>query len=508
MKQGGFILTAAHLLGSLSDDLYEDPAACLWEIVRNGAVACMPDGWDSTRARIDISFMASHPLKDKERAMVILDYGSGITPIDLTRMRHLGATMNDLHKGGSHHGAAQKRIGRFAALAMNKLACENKDPRQGFYYITRANGQKGVIMVEFIPAQIEEEQDLRTSQISLQHPSLDFLRGIEGSFTACIIPNPVFQSLDEIREALRWRLPRRHDLPMSIRVGKQSLLAPELVSRLVESTAEGDISVHIDRLDEATRLTRGPGIHLCDLETGLPVTTAMKLGQNIPAPLWHPELAGDIFIPGLLANQDTSRRGLRSQFMKTARWQRLQGFLIGQVCERARALLGDRYDFGSSDLDKSLRSLAEQCAAIWGEPAMSPSQLPFDNTKGKATKSESGTSVKGTTTATGTGNNPPKQRRPQTLPIRIGDQTFWLVKMSMSPDQFAQVNEESPNIIHINERDYEGMPTAPAAQVEHMLLRLVEAVAVYHNFESPRATTEIGQRILEFRSRAKSKKKK
>lgn len=507
MKQGGFILTAAHLLGSLSDDLYEDPAACLWEIVRNGAVACMPDGWDSTQAKIEISFMASHPLKDKERAMVILDYGSGITPIDLTRMRHLGATMNDLHKGGSHHGAAQKRIGRFAALAMNKLACENKDPRQGFYYITRSNG-KSVMMVEFIPAQIEEEQDLRTSQISLQHPSLDFLRGIEGSFTACIIPNPVFSTLEEIREALRWRLPRRHDLPMSIRVGKQLLAAPDLVGRLVESTAEGDINVYIDRLDEATRLTRGPGIHLCDQETGLPVTTAMKLGKNIPGPLWHPELTGDIFIPGLLANQDTSRRGLRSQFMKNARWQRVQGFLIGQVCERARALLGDRYDFGSSDLDKSLRSLAEQCAAIWGEPELSPAELPFDNVNGKSEKSTTTSIDSKTPKPTRIGTATPKPRRPQTLPIRIGDQTFWLVKMSMSPDQFAQVNEESPNIIHINERDYEGMPSAAAAQVEHILLRLVEAVAVYNNYESPQATTEIGHRILEFRSKTKGKKKK
>ena len=77
---GRMRLTAQHLQKDLSSDLYRDHGDCIWEGVKNGACACMPNGiWKPSLARLEIFLVDNHPLGPKSKSLVLLDHGSGFT---------------------------------------------------------------------------------------------------------------------------------------------------------------------------------------------------------------------------------------------------------------------------------------------------------------------------------------------------------------------------------------------------------------------------------------------
>jgi HSP90 family molecular chaperone len=119
-----FRITAQLLLSILGGELYASHDYSLWEIVRNAVCACMPNTkqWVAGAGDVEI-FLQKHPFTDAV-CLVILDHGRGFTTDGFERFFTLGASVEDLllNPEGMHGGASQKRIGRFAALALN-LRC-------------------------------------------------------------------------------------------------------------------------------------------------------------------------------------------------------------------------------------------------------------------------------------------------------------------------------------------------------------------------------------------------
>ncbi len=490
-------ITAGHLMENLAGSLYEDPGHCLWEIVRNGVVACMPEEtWKPTIGDVDITIVDNHPLAPKGRALVVLDRGSGFTEPAIERFCSVGAPIRDEKRSrGTHSGAAQKCIGRFAAFALNK-ACFEGDPQNGFYIFTRTASRGAITSIKMIPAEIERDGGPRKSSIDPDDTMLGPQKNIKGSFTAIVIPNPVFKNHEEVRMSLAWRIPRKQNQMFKLIIGGKKLMPPPLASRISKETLQGDVEVFIDRIDEQTTKTRGRGIWLCDGTTGLPITCATTLHGQIPHPFWHMDLTGDIFIPGLLENQDTARSKLRRSFFHSAVWRRAMAYLVSQVAEDARALLGEEDVFGKDPFDRHITEFVEMCNQLWGVP-----KLKSDDdfaVKSPHKRSSGGGSGHGGSGG-GSGNH-----RTRATPIRIGDKDFTISKRQLDGLILAEVDATNGTVIYVNVHGYESMPTSASARAEHILLKIVEAVGRYLFPSDSRAVTSfVGSIRREFLQRKK-----
>jgi hypothetical protein len=494
--------TAQHLLGNLATDLYQDPADCLQEIVRNGMCACMPNGkWAPSRGNVEIS-LVDHPLGPRSKTLVILDHGSGFTDPAIELYCTVGRAVGD--KDVRHAGAADKRIGRFAAFALNGRCMDDQDITTGFYILTRTSPDGPVTMVSMIPEKIElNDGELVVKTISPTATELGPQKGIKGSFTAIVVPHSVFGTYEEIRKALLWRLPRKKDkMYHRLMVGDRQMMPPPLADKVVVlQDGGGRIEAYVDRVEDDAS---DGGIWFTDADTGIRVASARVLGhQRLPHPLWRPDLTGDIFVPGLLANQDTSRSGLSSRYLASAAWQRAAAFLYANVVPQIKPLMGDDDVFGRDASSRALLNLVQQCESVWGkaEGSKGGGILFEDLAKPKRVASGGGSSGHGKG-GHGSHANPhsPGNGKPRALPVRIGDRTFVLDRRRMDPHVFAEVDIGiKDDVIHINDGKYEGMPTTMAARNEHILLMILQAAAeVAHPDDVPAMRRFVGLRRKEF----------
>lgn len=483
-------ITAGMLMENLANKMYESLGACLWEIVRNGVVACMPnDSWKPKVGRVEILLVRNHPMNPKGMTLVVLDHGSGFTQPKIKLFCDIGQSLVDLATGsGSHGGAAQKRIGRWAALALNRGCAEDRNPETGFYVFTRTASAGPVRQVSMIPSEIERNQGLQHVEIDPSSTELGPQRNIKGSFTAVVIPNPVFNTAEEICEALRWFLPRKPDLMFDLQVDGKPMTPPPLAGKVVLVQDQvGGVEVYVDKVEHPEAGTGG--IWFADAETGLRVAHAPRLLQHLPSVLCRSDLTGDIFIPGLLGHQDTSRSTLTPRFLRTPTWKKHVLYLSGQVVPRVNALLGEAETFGQSPIDRMARSIAERAAAIYGKP---------DDVTGPLWPKEGKPSDDDDTDEGGGGGarppGPPRAprgpRKSRVLPIRIGEKTYVLSRMQLSKLLLADVSPVNPSVIHLNSADYEAMPKGSAAQQEHFLLMLLTAVGRAEHPDDPRAVSD------------------
>lgn len=518
-------ITGRHLLANLSTELYKSADDCLWELVRNGLCACMPeDQWVPQPACVELWLVKNHPLSPRGMCLVILDRGRGFTDASIKLFCAIGPSMDDhrrLERRDSHHGAAQKRIGRFAAFALNQLCLDGQDDGQditsGFYILTRTTKSGPVNFVPMIPAEIEQRQGFDVKEIDVTSAEMGPLRNINGSFTAIVIPNPVLDTYEQIREGLKWRIPRKEELMFTLKVDNRQLMPPRLVSRVTQTQEKNpQHEVYLDRHTNAPDQLEG--IWLTDAHTGLRVASAARLGPgNLPSPFWRQELTGDMFAPGLLKHQDTSRSGLNAKFLKSQAWRNFTSWLALQVQPQAESLLTSQDTFGRDSASQTLFDVVKQCNAIFGTPEDAGGGVweedvvfPPGDRKREGSQRGPGGGKEDSKPAPNGRQFPPsggerRRIRLRSLPLRIRDKTFFVAKRSLDPFVLASVDTNNGQVIYFNDQQYDALPRNRDARAEHVLLKILEAAGQYEYPDDPYEVTKF---VAECRKELLNRKKR
>lgn len=481
-------LTARHMLEALANKLYRDFGACILELVRNSVVAYTgEDHWNPKLATVEINLYKNHPLSQGVTAIEVFDRGCGIP---MARLEKIGPGLNDQ---GSSHGASQNRAGRFAALALNEKSAKG-DVNSGFYILTRTTKNGPVKMVSMIPAMLERG-DPTITDIDSDSIELGPRRGTKGSFTSVVIPNSVFATEAEIRDALSWKIPRNPDLMFKLLIGGKELTPPKLATDVTLQSESGDIKVFIGRCPDGDG-----GIWFTDAQTGFRVAYAPSFHPKLlPEPLWRRDLEGDIFVPGLLKSQDLSRSGLSTKFFKSKQWEKVYMYLIGQVASKARNILGNETVFNKGTAaNQAVLDFVDLCNQAYGPPSNGDGPIfdVVDDFNVKIVKKPGkghgdghggggggghggGTRVKPDNKTT----DVIRTRKPRVIPIKIGDDVFFLSKMPMDERTLAIVDPNNGTVILLNSDRYCALPTRKDARLEHLILMILMAIG-RHKFEA------------------------
>ncbi|MBP9864175.1 hypothetical protein KBC54_01845 [Patescibacteria group bacterium] len=465
-----FHMAPGFVAHTLATDLYQDIGACLYEILRNGWTACMPSNrWTPSSVHVEISLIDHHPLCPTGRSLVIMDHGQGFTDENVRRFCMIGEEDQDA-LSARHHGASQKRTGKFAAFGMNDAIQKNRNYASGFYIMSRTSETGRVMKVHITPSNVASGQAMPVF-INPDASELGEYARYKGKFTIILIQETSFAHLDEIRDALRWYLPRKQDRAIKVLVGGKPLIAPKLSPH---SKLEEGIEAYLERVH--LKDSSGGGIRLVDAETGLMCANASKLGSYLPYPLARPDLIGDIFIPGLLQHQTTDRSGIKQSHLRSKFWrEKVDPALQLRIAPFALQLLGEEAVFQAEDrFDRTIRSLAKLFETHWGEPDQITNHRP---PRPPGQRPPSGPS---------TGSRPPnggpkdpdetEEVKHHGIRIKVDGKTYLLRKMvSMDPYERAQL-QETTQTIFLNP-NYRAFPGSDGALMEHEMIKVLEAIA-------------------------------
>ncbi len=469
-------VTAFHYVDNLGTGMYASEGQRGMELLRNAARPSMPDPkrWEPKRAKIELSLVTNHPLAHGT-AFLCLDHGRGLTDPDCDRyFNWLGTPMSKLRADANGSlGDSQKGIGRLAALALNEK-CLDDDVMQriqhGYYLLSRTSKTGKVRFVTFIPERVEEEGIEIDRFIDPTSTEMGPLKGIQGSFTAIVVPTPIFKSHPEIYDSIKWFLPREQDKMFEISIGGKIVQPPPLEKDINITSQDGRYRA---RLGVGTN--ESDGVWLCDDETGFRVASCQSMGSRlIPDPLWYPDLVGDIFAPGLLRHQNTARSTLAKEYTrsKNKEWQKLKMFLIGQVAPAAKQLI--ERDVIKGDAAETLDELAEMFNDRFGEPEKDeeppgeprPPRKPHEPRPDGPKKPGGGGGGDGT--------------RRRYISIKIRDEVYKLYYgQTLPPFVFAQVSSSDPKVVLANVRGgYKSLPDPKAARREHCLMQVLTAIGM------------------------------
>jgi hypothetical protein len=463
-----FRISASALLGAISGKLYRDPGACLQELVRNAAGACMEPGtWKPEKVQIEIR-LEPHPV-GRGKSLVVLDHGRGLTQWDLTRyFEYLGPPASDIQAALSGNGAAQNGLGRFAALALVSGCIEGditERIKHGYCIFSRTASKGQVRMVSVIPEQVEANKGFDIGCfVEGDDRELGSMRYMSGPFTAIVIPDPVFGDEAEIREALKWHLPRDQSKTYgSLTVGGKTLTPPPLAN-VVNITSNGDKDYHAHM---AAGNVESGGLWLCDTLTGLRVARFMDLAPHVPQILCAPELVGDVFVPGVLAKQDTARSTLAPGFMSrnSKAWMRIMSFLALQVAPAAESLV--EADPISGQAADTLGEIVDMIKSNFPEPEPEKKPAKPRDPPGPVQPTEP------------VNPDPDDKDKPKRRYIRlfIGGEWFTLYRaLTMDPYILVQAATSVRNLM-VNVGQYAAFPSNGAARREHFLMSIMRAVA-------------------------------
>lgn len=455
---------------TLSDDLYSDPGQCGAEGYRNGGGACMlPDGpWTPSRIRIEINVVRRHPLTGGS-ALVFFDAGSGFTDADIERFCTVSANPDQSTRFG---GASQKRIGRFAILAL----CDRENPNDREFWILTRTSRNGPVKCVDVGALLRTGE---TTERLLEPDAkeLDAYRNYDGSFSAIVVPDPVFRSNDELRKAVALKLPRKPEFCGRTLIGGKVFTPPPLAGGVVVAEPDIDIEAYLNR---AAKGTAG-GIWLVDRTTGFRAGFCPSLAGRLPYPLARPDLEGDIFLPGLLAKQGTARGGLSARFLATKEWQHLCDLMQAHVVMSARGLLEDDDVIERSPIG---RLLADDIQSIFVDAFGKPEDDGADeddgipSPDGKPPKPPHPRPPGGGPGGGGGGGGKPKPRL-RTLRWKIGDRTWKFATTQDEPLVFgtAILGANGVGTVYVN-HDYKISPRGKHARIEHHVLQILHTVAI------------------------------
>ena len=500
LKFGAGLFT--EILGS---GLYESRGACLWELVRNGVLACMPsDKWVPGVGNVEILLVPKHPLAPKSTALVLLDRGKGFTEPSLDIYCTVGPTDLDLRNGnGSHGGAAQKRVGRYAGMALNRKIHDEKDLTSGFYVLTRTSSRGPVKFITLIPQRLQDDGGPEEDEITPNSIELGPLRGISGSFSAIVIPDPVFSSYEEIREELKWFIPRRR--MFKLLVGGVQLDPPRLASAVNIPIADGEIEAHVEKAKNSDDPSEG--IWLTDSATGIRVAFVPRVARQskLAYPLWSADLAGDIFMRNLLPYQDTARGTLTTRYLKSEDWKRKALVLHGHLLPQLRQMLGNEDTFRSEKLGRMMLDIKGLFDKTFGAADSKGPLTIFPGLDGPGGGRPRPDKPNPNPNPTPTprppkppGPDTPEPPKPRVFPLNFKDETYYAVPRDLGSLTFAEVDDTNPNILYIHNRVYGPMPRDSRAALEHMLMKMIEAVGISKYPQDPIAVRQYSAEMRQY----------
>lgn len=479
-------------IDNLATSLYSLGQAVM-ELIRNGFVASQPDAdsWDPRLVKIELTLTKKH-LFTGGPALVVLDHGCGMTMPRLERyFGWLGTPEGESldYTDGQNQGASQKGIGRFSPMLLNKL-CRRSNPKagdEGYYLFSRSEPSGNIRLIHVTPRLLSVEDGIEVDNyVTPGSTEARFLEGIKGTFTAIVIPNPIFETADEIQESIKWLLPREKDKMFDLFVNGKKIEPPDLWD---------EVNVIGDGGNFRARLGAGnkdcDGVWLCDAATGLRVASCVKLGRLLPEPLGYPDLAGDIFAPGLLRFQNTARDSLSKDYTSkdNPEWQRFIMFCIRQVVPRAQELV--ERDALEGDTVKILDDLVEWCNESFGKPERDKPPGPPGPGPGPGPG----------------GNKKPGTSQKRGAAVKIGNKVWrFHYNQPLGDFIFAMPSSMAEDMILINVRGkYLAMPKASQSIREHCLMQILYAIG---EKEGHGSAHEAGKFVGEMRSKFKEKKKK
>ncbi len=475
-----------NIISHLAGALYGKPIDCVFELIKNAAVALMSTSLQEWNARavqdnpIELMLVKDHPMAPGCTSLVILDHGTGFTQDNIARFLNIGGDDNET---SSHSGASQKRLGRLAAFSLSNP--EGKYAAR-FFLFTRTASSGDVSFVSLLQDQfsgtpIKAEQISSTNALLGPATVRDRLRA---SFSMFVIPD-IILSETELRHGLEALLPRKKVLELTVLLNGRRLVPPSLASR---SKTDGGVDIHLDRTPKGVM----GGVWLVDAKTGIRCAFAPALDNHLPYPLHSPGLVGEIYLDDLLANQGTNRSGLKPEFLRSAKWRKIVDVLRLQAVEFAQNVLGDSDEFKGDPDDKIVDELIEQCTGVWGAPNISGAHEP---TKGGGTKppkskpegggggggSGGGGGEPGGNPPPGPGNQPGKNR---SKAFCIDGVSYWIVKSPLGKDLYADIQAGKAVVqptLYINPVEYEGFPLkgGAAPKMEHAFLQILAAIAMH-----------------------------
>jgi len=504
-----FQMTPSLLCETLGPKLYRNKAACLYEIWRNASEASMADSaeWDPTKAQVEIWLIYNHPLAPKCWALVIKDNGCGFTDPRIKEFCQIGPRKTvGKRRVVRHGGGSQNRIGKFALFGLNKHTRDGAED-EGFYILTRTSSAGSVSMVEITPRKVVENTAV-PREIGPDATELERYKNLKGSFSLIVVPNSVFTTVDEVRETLKWRLPRKQNLAIKTFVNGELLVAPPLANIKIEA---GPIEAHLGRPKVAHR---GEGIWLCDAKSGLRCALASKL--DVPYPFGRPDIIGDIFVditPGLLAHQDTARGSLDDRFLNdedgSHEWANICTILETKIAPEARKILGDDDVIDPDNPHhKILYEFADMFRSCWGEARASGGDLtePDPNKPKPPPKPPNPPPPPPPPGPPGPPPPPgPGKGRIRGIGIKIGSEEYYFqVIPSLDPLIYAEIGVKG-RAICINPK-YAVSLSIKAADAEHKLERILDAVARYHSPSDTEAAHKQATQLRDELERSKGRK--
>ena len=374
---------------TLSRHLYDEPRAALYEVVRDGCNACMPDDdtWIPARVRVDVLLheFKVHPKFPYMRCLIVADQGHGYREEDYARTESIGRKKGD--RVSLQGGSSEKGIGKVAPFVLNELILNADDdkslagePHAGYHVYTKRADQTGVTHW-FLPCEMESGDEVVLRRLTLAECTKELGLGdtvlkeyfSRPSFTIKVIPNSIYKTADEVARALRYYLPRQKDKRLDIRLNGRPLepfpLSKEAVP--VPTKNYGTIVAHLEALDlDKPDQRERAGIMLVDGQTGFPCARLRDVAQYFHFRMADDELGGIIGWDGLLAQQNTNRRGLKSKYLKSPAWKvivdsirlRIEPYALDLVNEQ------DRYNDPKDPLVVTLKEVIEQFHGCWGTP--------------------------------------------------------------------------------------------------------------------------------------------
>jgi len=507
--------TAALYTDLLARGMYAPPDA-LWELVKNGmdAVYRLLNVRPQLTSRfVQIQLVQGHPLCPKDLALLVTDSGTGLTEVSLERYLTVGGD-DDTTTGLMD----QKRIGRIAAFALMK-----REHQAAGYWVLSSTSATGQVMMMNVSPQALAQQELQMRDIPRDDIHLGG-RCPEGSFTTILIPHvmPQMRDLNRIRTALQWNVPRyTSEGGIQILVGDEEMVPPSLPRELVihwqarTNTArvfsgrealeiESPLSLNPDpddiigffaKTDEVERR----GIRFNDATTRTRVAQALKMIVSVPFPFGKTELDGDLFMGGIIRQQDTARTGFSPEFLASDEWKgAVQAFIEHFVKPLAR-LIGDDVVLRDDPLGRVMRQLVEAFRNVFGAPDRA-TRIPdgiqpppgFDGDEdGDQSPERSDEPVKHPKPH----SRPKKKATPQLFKYK--GVTYVLGTSREEPNVAAKFY--GPNTVCLNTRDYmtqQGLKNASAALRLYVLFSVIRCIEGQLNELSPEAVETAAQESL------------
>lgn len=347
----------------VGQELYSSDAQAYWELVRNGLTSGMDHDareWETARAAtVDIWFETGHPLCPTGTICLIKDNGRGFTPEDIARYCDPGG-----NKGARYGGASHKQIGRFAGYKLNNKAGP-ENPDEGFYVLTRTTPTGPITVAHIFPRLHDQGKTAETWKIQDTDPLLGSrFNGIRGSFSIIGIPN-VIADITELRRDLAPYLPRKINQALHISIQGLPLEPLPLPKKMLPLPEDGG-EIHAD-LKDGRRILEEGGLWLCDARSGLPVAHLPHV-SGVPDPISRLDLTGCVYWPNLLGNQDTSRRGLKTGYLRSKDGKKLLEILgLARVADWCNLILGNR-NVLNGDVGDIVTRFGNLALTVFGAP--------------------------------------------------------------------------------------------------------------------------------------------